>query len=74
MYNSLKVFSSGYYEWCSRKPSVREQENNLLANKIKKIFDENKSRAGAMRIMNELRTNGETVGRHRIARLMRLNG
>lgn len=74
MCNSLKVSTGGYYEWCSRKPSAREQENNLLANKIKKIFDENKSRAGAIRIMNELQANGETAGRHRIARLMRLNG
>lgn len=74
MCNSLGVSTSGYYEWGSRKTSAREQENNLLTNKIKKIFDDNKSRSGAIRIMKELQVNGETAGRHRITRLMRLNG
>lgn len=74
MCNALGVSSGGYYEWFARKPSARAQANNLLARKIKAIFEENKSRAGAIRIMKELKANGEAVGRHRVARLMRLNG
>lgn len=34
----LSVSASGYYNWRSRKPSHREEENRQLANKIKVIF------------------------------------
>ena len=70
----LGASASGYYDWLSRKPSVRDQQNKLLVHRIKEIFDSNKCRAGAVRIMEELKAEGESFGRHRIARLMRLNG
>ena len=70
----LSVSTSGYYDWRSRKPSRREEENRQLANKIKAIFDDEKSRAGALRITKRLNNEGTPVGRHRVAKIMRSNG
>ena len=70
----LSVSTSGYYNWRSRKPSRREEENRQLANKIKAIFDDEKSRSGALRITKRLNNEGTPVGRHRVAKIMRSNG
>jgi transposase InsO family protein len=70
----LSVSASGYYDWRSRKPSRREEENRQLANKIKAIFDDEKSRAGALRITKRLNNEGTPAGRHRVAKIMRSNG
>jgi putative transposase len=70
----LCVSCSGYYEWLNRKLSVRAQQNQDLIEKIKVLFEANYSRAGAIRITKELKANGTLAGRHRVARLMRLNG
>jgi len=70
----LGVSVSGYYHWLNRSPSEREKENRELAIKIKAIFDDEKSRAGSPRITKRLNTEGECVGKHRVARIMRLNG
>ncbi len=53
---------------------MRAQENVILALKIKNIFDEEKSRVGAQRIAKRLKAEGHPVGRHRVARIMRLHG
>lgn len=70
----LGVSVSGYYHWLNRSPSERKKENRELAIKIKAIFDDEKSRAGSPRITKRLNTEGERVGKHRVARIMRLNG
>jgi putative transposase len=70
----LSVSKSGYYDWLSRPPSLRSHENAELADKIKQIFDEEKSRVGAKRITKRLKLEGTHVGRHRVARIMRING
>lgn len=70
----LSVSVSGYYDWRSRKPSRREEENRKLGNEIKAIFDDEKSRAGALRITKRLNNEGTPVGRHRVAKIMRSNG
>jgi len=70
----LSVSSSGYYDWCDRPASLRSQENTLLAQKIRDIFNKEKSRAGAKRIAKRLKAEGTTVSRHRVARIMRLHG
>ena len=74
MCRMLGVSSSGYYAWCDRPVSVRAQENAVLTGKIKAIFDEEKSRPGAKRIMKRLNSEGLSIGRHRVARIMRQNG
>jgi transposase InsO family protein len=70
----LSVSSSGYYDWLDRPLSFRAQKNSELAQKIKEVFDKEKSRAGAKRIAKRLEQNGIDVGRHRIARIMRSRG
>jgi putative transposase len=70
----LSVSCSGYYSWRGRAPSFRAQANEKLAAKIKEAFDQEKSRAGATRITKRLTAEGEAVGRHRVARIMRLRG
>lgn len=74
MCKMLCVSPSGYYDWQNRSPSKRTRENAILADKIKAIFDEEHSRAGAKRITKRLNLEGIKGGRHRVARIMRANG
>jgi transposase InsO family protein len=74
MCDLLSVSTSGYYDWRDRPLSTRAQENIVLSAKIKKIFDDEYSRAGAKRIAKRLRLEGILISRHRVARIMRLNG
>lgn len=74
MCKMLVVSSSGYYDWRDRPPSRRAEENAILTGKIKAIFDNENCRAGAKRIAKRLRLEGTHVSRHRVARIMRLNG
>jgi len=70
----LSVSRSGYYAWKRRPPSAREQSARLLAVEIKRVFDDEKGRAGAPRIARRLQDEGKPAGRHRIARIMKDNG
>jgi len=67
-----------YYTICAPNPpygtSVREQSNRLLKIDIKRVFDDEKGRAGAPRIARRLQDEGKPAGRHRIARIMKDNG
>jgi len=74
MCNMLSVSSSGYYDWRDRPLSLRALKNNALSEKIKAVFDDEHSRAGAKRITKRLKLEGTQVSRHRVARIMRLNG
>lgn len=66
----LDVSVSGYYAWVDRKPSNRTERNRDLAKKIKAIFDEERSRAGAPRITKRLNNEGERVGKQGVAKIM----
>lgn len=68
------VSSSSYYCWLKNPFSLKKKKDKLLTDKIKDIFDDEKSRVGAVRITNRLKAEGEKVGRHRVAKLMRLHG
>ena len=70
----LLVSRSGYYAWKRRPPSVMEQSNRLLKIEIKRVFDDEKGRAGGPRIARRLQDEGKPAGRHRIARIMKGNG
>ena len=72
--DALGVSSSGYYDWQTRKPSVREKTNEVLLEKIKRIFKHHKGRYGSPRIHATLKREGEIVSRGRVERLMRQNG
>jgi transposase InsO family protein len=74
MCRMLSVSRSGYYAWKQRPHSGRSQANKLLADDIKRIFDEEKERSGSPRITKLLQQEGKIVGRHRVACIMRTNG
>lgn len=69
----LLVSKSGYYAWQNRKPSKRSEEKIQLTAEIKRIFDEEKYRAGSIRITKRLKSDGKIVGKNRVAKIMREN-
>jgi putative transposase len=78
----LGVSASGYYGWRDRTPSRRAVENAALAERIKAIHRASDGIYGMPRIRSELLDRGDahfearwaSVGRNRIARLMRQLG
>jgi putative transposase len=71
----LKVSRSGYYEWCSRPPSARDEENELLLKHIRAVHAESRGTYGWPRVHAELTLGlGLPVNRKRVARLMRQAG
>ena len=70
----LGVSTSGYYGWRVRSPSRRAQQNQELSRRIAAIHAESRQIYGARRVWAELRAQGVTVSRQRVARLMRALG
>ena len=69
----LCVSSSGYYSWRRRRPSRRSVENRTLVTVMREIHTEVNHCYGSPRMHAELLSRGYRCGRHRVARLMRLN-
>lgn len=69
----LGVSRSGYYGWVARSPSRRSLEDAALLERIEAIHAEFPY-YGAPRMHRALITLGFSVGRHRVARLLRENG
>jgi putative transposase len=67
----LLIERSGYYAWLKRKPGRRAISNDVLDKKIMIIFKKHHSRYGAKRITDELRDEGETYSKNRVARRMK---
>ncbi len=67
----LNVSRSGCYEYLVRKTSIREEENDRLKEKIRKIHENSRKVYGSPRIYNELKNQGEKCSRKRVAKLMR---
>jgi putative transposase len=67
----LGVSASGYYAWQHRAPSTRAQRDAALTMKIHTIHLESRGTYGAPRVHAELTAQGITLGRKRVARLMR---
>src|SRR3546814_2912105 len=70
----LSVSCSGYYGWRKRAPSVRQQADQALIADLHRLHGAHKARIGAPRMVQHLREDGQTVGRVRVARLMRQEG
>jgi putative transposase len=66
----LKLARSGYYAWCKRKLSPRNQENEILSEQIKQIHESSRQTYGSPRIQAALVARGFKVGRQRVVRLM----
>lgn len=67
----FKVSRSGYYHYMNVKQLPRNEENNHLLKLIKNIYQSSRETYGSPRIFAELRSQGETCSRKRIARLMK---
>jgi len=71
----LEVSASGYYAWCTRRPSDRARRNERLLFQIKEIHVASRGVYGAPRVHAELVLGqGLRCSRNRVARLMRLAG
>ena len=67
----LEVSTSGYYAWRSRPASKRAREDAVLLRRIRTIHAASRETYGVPRVYKEFVENNESVGRDRIARLMR---
>jgi len=70
----LEVSRSGYHAWASGRRDRRTDRDQQLVPKIKEAFAASGQTYGYPRVTNELRDGGESVGKARVARLMRSAG
>jgi len=71
----LGVSPSGYYAWCRRQPSDHQVADAWLAERLELLWKRSRKTAGAPRLQVRLRREyGVSVGRKRVARLMRRRG
>lgn len=67
----LDISRSGFYEWLEREPSARSWDDEKLKVRIAAIHERSSGRYGSPRVHAELRAEGFTVSRKRVARMMR---
>lgn len=67
----LKVSRSGYYKYCDKQPGKWEKENELLLQAIRTIHLMSRQTYGSPRVHAELKVQGYSCSRKRVARLMR---
>lgn len=66
----LGVSASGYYAWRKRPPSMKAKKDAQLKVRIRASFERSRNTYGSPRVLEDLREDGETVGRNRVIRLM----
>jgi putative transposase len=71
---TLEVSASGFYAWCRRGLSPRAREDAILRVEIRAAHTASNRTYGSPRILADLKSNGQRVGRKRVARLMREEG
>jgi transposase InsO family protein len=71
---TLGVSRSGYYAWACSAGSARSRRDAQLRQKIAAVHQQSRQTYGSPRVTLELHALGESVGRHRVARLMRAEG
>lgn len=71
MCRMLDVSTSGYYAWRDRAPSRRSIDDVVMTERIRTIHAESHTTYGMPRVRAELRDQGVTISRKRVARLMR---
>jgi len=67
----LAVSESGFYAWRKRPTCRRKQEDAHLKQEIQQVFKTHHGRYGSPRIHRDLRDEGISCSRKRVARLMR---
>jgi transposase InsO family protein len=70
----LQVSTSGFYAWKRQDPSKHSLRDQQLAVKIAAFHAESDGTYGSPRIHDDLREDGEKLGRKRVARLMQAQG
>lgn len=71
--NVLGVSPSGYFDWKRRPACRRQRDDMVLLAHVRSAFALSNETYGSPRMVHELRDNGLSTGRRRIARLMREN-
>jgi len=71
---TLEVSLSGYYVWKKRPMSQHQREDKQLVEHIHEVYHTSRQVYGSPRIHAELRDQGITSSRKRVARLMREQG
>lgn len=70
----LGVSRSGFYAWRGGLRPDREDATAAVVARIQAVHHESRGVYGSPRVYQALRAAGHVVGRHRVARLMRLEG
>ena len=70
----LGISRSGYYAWRKRKPSQRAQNNQALIDHIRRIHKLSRRTYGSPRVYAQLKKQGYSCNKKRVARLMRQDG
>jgi len=65
-----RVTRGGFYAWQSRQPSERTNQDVRLTKRIRQVHQQSRGNYGSPRIARQLRREGVSVGRRRVARLM----
>jgi transposase InsO family protein len=71
---ALDVSVSGYYAWCARDISPRQQADARLGDEIERVFVESRRTYGSHRVWLALGEQGLRSSRKRVERLMRQRG
>jgi putative transposase len=71
---ALDVSASGYYGWCARDISPRQQADGQLGDEIERVFTKSRRTYGSHRVWLALREQGIHTSRKRVERLMRQRG
>ena len=71
MCRAVDVSPAGYYAWAARPESGRTAANRRLVTLIRVIHAESRRTYGSPRVHAALQGQGQRVGAHRVARLMR---
>lgn len=71
---TVEVSVSGYYAWTKRPMSQHQQEDTQLAERIQMAYVANREVYGSPRLYVELKEQGMSCSRRRVARLMREMG
>lgn len=70
----LGVSRGGFYAWCKRQPSDRQEKDAELIERVRQIHADSRGFYGSPRVVGQLRLQGKAVGKRRVARLMREAG
>jgi putative transposase len=70
----LQTSSSGFYDWLGRPLSNHAREDQRLLVLVRASYAASGGVYGARRVFLDLREVGETCGKHRVARIMKVNG